>query len=151
MKPKISVVTDGACSGNGRAGARGGWAAILCSPDGREKVLSGSEASSTNNRMELRAAIEGLRAVKAGWPVELLTDSTYVAHAISKGWLAGWQRRGWRTSQGAPVANQELWQEMLPLLERHAGRLTVTLVKGHSGHPANERADRLAVAASRAA
>lgn len=149
-RPRVRITTDGACSANGRKNARGGWAAIL-SGGGREKVLTGSEAPSTNNRMELRAVIAGLGAVKPGFRIELVTDSTYVAHAITKGWIAGWRKRGWKTSSGSEVANRELWLELVPLLERHRGNLKVTLVRGHSGHPDNERADRLAVEAARAA
>ncbi|MFN8122904.1 MAG: ribonuclease H [Thermoleophilia bacterium] len=144
----ITLVTDGACSANGRDGSRGGWAAILSDPAGTEVVLTGGEAPSTNNRMELMAVLEGLRAAPEGSEVVLVTDSTYVANAISKGWLAGWQRRGWRTAAKEPVANRELWERMLRELARHR-RVTPTLVKGHAGHEANERADRLAQDAAR--
>jgi ribonuclease HI len=139
----ITLVTDGACSGNGTADSRGGWAAILHDARGREIVLTGGEAPSTNNRMELTAALEGLAAVPAGADVELVTDSTYVANAISQGWLSGWQRRGWRTAAKQPVANRELWERMIRELARH-NRVRTTLVRGHAGHEANERADRLA-------
>ncbi len=139
----ITLVTDGACSANGRDGSRGGWAAILSDPRGAEVVLTGGEAPSTNNRMELMAVLEGLRAAPEGSEVVLVTDSTYVANAISKGWLASWQKRGWRTAAKEPVANRELWERMLLELARHR-KVTPTLVKGHAGHEANERADRLA-------
>jgi ribonuclease HI len=139
----ITLVTDGACSGNGTADSRGGWAAILSDAHGREVVLTGGEAPSTNNRMELMAALEGLAATPAGADVELVTDSTYLANAISQGWLAGWQRRGWRTAAKQPVANRELWERMIRELARH-NRVRTTLVRGHAGHDANERADRLA-------
>ncbi len=139
----ITLVTDGACSGNGTADSRGGWAAILNDAHGREVVLTGGEAPSTNNRMELTAALEGLSAAPAGADVELVTDSTYVANAISQGWLSGWQRRGWRTAAKQPVANRELWERMIRELARHH-RVRTTLVRGHAGHDANERADRLA-------
>ena len=142
------LVTDGACSGNGTDDSRGGWAAILTAPDGAETVLTGGEYPSTNNRMELTAALEGLSAVPEGSQVRLVTDSTYVANAISKGWLAGWQRKGWRTAAKQPVANRELWERMIVELARH--RLVSTqLVRGHAGHDANERADRLAVEAAK--
>jgi ribonuclease HI len=139
----ITLITDGACSGNGTAEARGGWAAILVDATGRELVLTGGEAPSTNNRMELTAALEGLAAAPAGADIELVTDSTYLANAISQGWLDGWRRRGWRTAAKQPVANRELWERMIRELARHA-RVRTTLVRGHSGHDANERADRLA-------
>jgi len=139
----ITLITDGACSGNGTADARGGWAAILVDGAGREVVLTGGEAPSTNNRMELMAALEGLAAAPAGADIELVTDSTYLANAISQGWLDGWQRRGWRTAAKQPVANRELWERMIRELARH-GRVRTTLVRGHAGHDANERADRLA-------
>ena len=139
----ITLITDGACSGNGTADARGGWAAILVDATGQELVLTGGEAPSTNNRMELTAALEGLAAAPAGADLELVTDSTYLANAISQGWLDGWQRRGWRTAAKQPVANRELWERMIRELARHA-RVRTTLVRGHAGHEANERADRLA-------
>lgn len=139
----ITLITDGACSGNGTAEARGGWAAILVDRTGHELVLTGGEAPSTNNRMELMAALEGLAAAPDGADIELVTDSTYLANAISQGWLDGWQRRGWRTAAKQPVANRELWERMIRELSRHA-RVRTTLVRGHAGHEANERADRLA-------
>ena len=140
------LVTDGACSGNGTSAARGGWAAILVEHGGEERVLTGGEVGSTNNRMELTAAIEGLRATPDGAQVELITDSSYVANAISKRWLSSWQKRGWKTADKKPVANQDLWQAMIAQLIRV--RVTTTLVKGHAGHEANERADKLAQAAA---
>jgi len=143
LSSPITLITDGACSGNGTAGARGGWAAILVDAAGRELVLTGGEAPSTNNRMELMAALEGLAAAPAGADIELVTDSTYLANAISQGWLDGWQRRGWRTAAKQPVANRELWERMIRELARHR-RVRTTLVRGHAGHDANERADRLA-------
>jgi len=144
----ITLITDGACSANGRDGARGGWAAILRDAAGREVVLTGGEAPSTNNRMELMAALEGLGAAPEGSEVELVTDSTYLAHALQKGWLVSWQRRGWTTAAKQPVANRELWERMLRELARHR-RVTPRLVKGHAGHGLNERADRLAQDAAR--
>lgn len=147
MGDRITLVTDGACSANGRHGSRGGWAAILTVPGRGETVLTGGEAPSTNNRMELIAAIEGLRAAPDGGDVDLVTDSSYVANAIAKGWLGNWQRRGWRTTDKKPVANRELWEEFLVELAR-LGSVRPTLVRGHAGHDENERADRLAVQAA---
>lgn len=138
-----TLVTDGACSGNGTDAARGGWAAILTGPDGRETVLTGGEIPTTNNRMELTAAIEGLREAPEGSAVDLVTDSSYVANAILKGWLDSWQRRGWRTASKQPVANRDLWERMILELRRHR-TVRPILVRGHAGHEANERADRLA-------
>jgi ribonuclease HI len=142
MAETFTLVTDGACSGNGTDAARGGWAAIITAPDGSETVLSGGEFPTTNNRMELTAALEGLGALPDGSEVELVTDSSYVANAISKGWLEGWTRKGWRTAGRQPVANRDLWERMLVELARV--RVRPTLVRGHAGHDANERADRLA-------
>jgi ribonuclease HI len=136
------LVTDGACSANGTDRARGGWAAILTAPDGAEQVLTGGERGTTNNRMELTAAIEGLAATPEGAAVELVTDSAYVANAIKERWFDGWRRRSWRNSQRQPVANRDLWELLIEELERHA--VTPTLVKGHAGHAENERADKLA-------
>ena len=138
-----TLVTDGACSGNGTDESRGGWAFILTDPSGGETVLTGGEFPSTNNRMELTAVLEGLSATPAGSDVRLITDSSYVAKALTEGWLEGWQRRGWRTASKKPVANRDLWERMIQELGRHAA-VTPELVRGHAGHPANERADRLA-------
>ena len=147
MAATWTLVTDGACSGNGTDESRGGWAAILTGPDGTETVLTGGEYPTTNNRMELMAALEGLRATPEGSDVELVTDSSYLANAIAKGWLKGWQRKGWRTASKQPVANRDLWERMIQELARH-GTVRPTLVRGHAGHPVNERADRLAVEAA---
>jgi ribonuclease HI len=138
-----TVVTDGACSANGTEEARGGWAAIVITPSGEETILTGGAALTTNNRMELTAAIEGISATPEDARVELVTDSSYVAKAISDGWLESWQKRGWKTAGRKPVKNRDLWERMIVELDRHVG-VTPTLVKGHAGHPANERADRLA-------
>lgn len=148
MSDTFTLVTDGACSGNGTNAARGGWAAILTAPGGAETVLTGGEYPTTNNRMELMGALEGLRAAPEGSDVELVTDSSYVANAISKGWLAGWQRKGWRTASKQPVANRDLWERMIQEIARHRS-VRPTLVRGHAGHDANERADALAVEAAR--
>lgn len=139
----VTVVTDGACSGNGTDAARGGWAAIIIAHDGAEVVLTGAEAPSTNNRMELMAAIEGLAAVPDGSTVDLITDSSYLAKAITEDWLGSWQRRGWRTAGKKPVANRDLWERLLVQIARHQ-EVTPRLVRGHAGHDLNERADRLA-------
>ena len=136
---KVCIYTDGACSGNP---GPGGWAAIL-SCMGREKELSGGERETTNNRMELRAVIEALSALKEPCEVELWTDSQYIARAINEGWLAGWKRRGWRRKEGE-LKNPELWQRLDALLGEH--RVTVNWLRGHDGHEYNERCDALAVA-----
>lgn len=136
---KVCIYTDGACSGNP---GPGGWAAIL-SCMGREKELSGSERETTNNRMELRAVIEALSALKEPCEVELWTDSQYISRAINEGWLAGWKRRGWRRKEGE-LKNPELWQRLDALLGEH--RVTVNWLRGHDGQEQNERCDALAVA-----
>ena len=135
----ITIYTDGACSGNP---GPGGWAAIL-SCMGREKELSGGERETTNNRMELRAVIEALSALKEPCEVELWTDSQYIARAINEGWLAGWKRRGWRRKEGE-LKNPELWQRLDALLGEH--KVTVNWLRGHDGQEQNERCDALAVA-----
>ena len=136
---KVCIYTDGACSGNP---GPGGWAAIL-SYMGREKELSGGERETTNNRMELRAVIEALSALKEPCEVELWTDSQYIARAINEGWLAGWKRRGWRRKEGE-LKNPELWQRLDALLGEH--KVTVNWLRGHDGQEQNERCDALAVA-----
>lgn len=143
---EYTVVTDGACSGNGTKSAIGGWAALIFDGETEIQALSGGEKPSTNNRMELRAAIEGLRALPSGSRVELVTDSSYVAKAFTDNWIAGWIRRGWKKGDGKPVANAEIWRELIAEVERHEVRFT--WVRGHNGHPRNERADELAVAAA---
>lgn len=136
---KVCIYTDGACSGNP---GPGGWAAIL-SCMGREKELSGGERETTNNRMEMRAVIEALSALKEPCEVELWTDSQYIARAINEGWLAGWKRRGWRRKEGE-LKNPELWQRLDALLGEH--KVTVNWLRGHDGQEQNERCDALAVA-----
>lgn len=136
---KVCIYTDGACSGNP---GPGGWAAIL-SCMGREKELSGGERETTNNRMELRAVIEALSALKEPCEVELWTDSQYIARAINEGWLAGWKRRGWRRKEGE-LKNPELWQRLDALLGEH--KVTVNWLRGHDSQEQNERCDALAVA-----
>jgi len=129
--------TDGACKGNPGVGGWGAWMRT----ESHERELFGGEVLTTNNRMELTAVIEGLRALKRPCAVTLHVDSTYVMHGITS-WLAGWKRNGWRTSDKRPVKNQDLWQELEVELERH--QVTWEWVKGHAGDPGNERADELA-------
>lgn len=133
----VDIFTDGACSGNP---GPGGWGAVLRS-GGHEKELCGGERDTTNNRMELTAAIEALEALTEPCQVTLTTDSTYVRDGITR-WLANWKRNGWRTAAKKPVKNQELWQKLDSQASRHD--VTWKWVKGHSGHPENERADMLA-------
>ena len=136
----VTIYTDGACSGNP---GPGGWGAILrCGT--REKELSGGSAQTTNNKMELTAAIEGLKALKYPCRVTLCTDSKYVADGITKGWAASWRARGWKKSDGKPALNPELWEKLLELCGKHD--VKIIWVKGHAGHPENERCDALAVA-----
>ena len=137
---KVYLYTDGACSGNP---GPGGWGAVL-KYGGQEKELSGGEPETTNNRMELTAVIEGLSALKEPCEVELCSDSTYVINSIQKKWVYNWQRKGWRKSDNSPALNVDLWQRLLPLLETH--KVSFVWVRGHTGHPENERCDRLAVA-----
>jgi ribonuclease HI len=138
----VEIFTDGACSGNP---GPGGWGALLRlrggSNDGHVKELSGGEAETTNNRMELMAAISALSALKEPVAVDLYTDSNYVREGIS-GWIEGWKRNGWKTAAKKPVKNAELWQALDEARRRH--KVTWHWVKGHAGHPENERADELA-------
>ena len=136
---KVCIYTDGACSGNP---GPGGWAAIL-SCMGHEKELSGGEAETTNNRMELLAAISALEALREPCEVELWTDSQYLSRAINEGWLENWKRRGWKRKEGE-LKNPELWRRLDALLGEH--KVAVGWVKGHDGHEYNERCDALAVA-----
>lgn len=131
---RVRLVTDGACSGNP---GPGGWGAIL-SCQGRVKELSGGEGNTTNNRMELTALLMGLGALKEPCEVHVVTDSKYVCDAFLQGWLANWEKKGWKK-----VANVDLWQAVLEAARPH--RLTFEWVRGHAGHPENERADQLAV------
>jgi ribonuclease HI len=138
----IRIITDGACQGNP---GPGGWAAIIQWEDRPVEELSGSDPNTTNNRMELRAAIEGLKRLPSDVEVEIITDSQYLLKGMTE-WLAGWKRRGWRTSSGGSVENRDLWEE----LERLAGRrVSWRWVKGHAGDPLNERADQIAQALAR--
>jgi ribonuclease HI len=142
---EVVLYTDGGCSGNP---GPGGWAYVMRHvPTGKEKEDSGAELLTTNNRMELQAVIEGLQALKRRVRVEVVTDSSYVKNGI-EGWLDGWKARNWmrKTSSGMkPVKNVDLWQRLDELVQRHD--TTFKHVKGHSGHPDNERCDELAVAA----
>ena len=141
--PQVEIFTDGACKGNP---GPGGWGAILRS-GGKERELSGGENPSTNNRMEMMAAIKALNALKKPCRVSLTTDSVYVRDGITK-WIHGWIRNGWRTADRKPVKNAELWQALLDAAAPH--RVEWHWVKGHAGHPENDRADALASAAAEA-
>ena len=137
MTPRVVIYTDGACSGNP---GPGGWGAILISGD-HEREMCGGEPDTTNNRMELMAAIQALEALKRPCTVELHTDSQYLRQGITE-WLPGWKARGWRTASKAPVKNDDLWKRLDLARQRHT--VDWRWVKGHAGHPLNERADGLA-------
>ena len=139
----VTIYTDGACSGNP---GPGGWGAIL-EWNGMEKEISGGEAETTNNRMELTAVIRALELLKEPCQVELYTDSRYVCDALEKGWAQGWKKRGWVKADKQPALNADLWQRLLELTERHP--LRCHWVKGHASNPKNNRCDALAVAESR--
>lgn len=141
----VRAFTDGACLGNP---GPGGYGAILIYR-GRRKELSGGEPATTNNRMELRACIAALRALKHPCDVELTSDSRYVVQGIEDGWAERWRRNGWMRTKKDPAKNADLWQELLDLCAIH--RVRFLWVRGHDGHPENERADELAVAAARQA
>ena len=141
MQKQVEIFTDGACSGNP---GPGGWGAILRYA-GREKELSGGEADTTNNRMELSGVIAALAALKEPCKVVLTTDSKYVVDTISKGWVYGWQKKGWMRTPKEPAKNADLWKRLLALLQVH--EVEFCWVRGHAGHPENERCDALAVAA----
>ncbi|MBX3444515.1 MAG: ribonuclease HI [Planctomyces sp.] len=145
--PFVQLFTDGACSGNP---GPGGWAYILRHPaSGKSREASGGAPLTTNNQMELQGVISGLSALTSRSRVEVITDSQYVAKGCRE-WLPGWKRNGWQRREGGrlkPLKNVEYWQELDGLLSKHD--VTFTVVKGHSGHPENERCDELAVAASR--
>jgi ribonuclease HI len=143
---RVLIYTDGGCIGNP---GPGGWAAVLRAGE-QEKELSGRYRDTTNNRMELRAAIEALEALKRPCAVDLYTDSAYVRNGITQ-WIHGWQRNGWRTASKQPVKNRDLWQRLLSAIERHraAGGVEWHWTKGHAGNPLNERVDVLANGAAR--
>lgn len=139
----VTLYTDGACSGNP---GPGGWGAIL-EFNGTEKELSGGESRTTNNRMELTAVIEGLKALKEPCIVELYSDSKYVIDALEKGWAVGWQKRGWKKADKTPALNLDLWETLLKLCQLHQVR--THWVKGHAANEKNNRCDELAVAQSK--
>ena len=144
-KPQVLIFSDGACSGNP---GPDGWGTILQFTDAagklHEKELSGGEPHTTNNRMELTGVISGLEALVTPCAVTLTTDSRYVVDSITKRWVYAWQKKGWIKSDKKPALNVDLWERLLPLLEKH--QVTFVWVKGHAGHPENERCDQLAVA-----
>jgi len=135
---KVTMYTDGSCLGNP---GPGGYGTVLLYGENR-KELSQGYSDTTNNRMELLAVITGLETLTRSCDVELWTDSKYVQQAITKGWLKNWQRNGWKTAAKKPVKNQDLWRKLMPQLEQH--QVEFRWVKGHSGHPENERCDELA-------
>ena len=135
----VTLYTDGACSGNP---GPGGWGAIL-EFQGIEKELSGGEAETTNNRMELTAVIEGLSALKEPCIVELYSDSKYVIDGLSKGWAVSWRKNGWKKADKKPALNPDLWEKLLNLVEKH--QLRYHWVKGHAENPKNNRCDEMAV------
>ena len=136
---KIFLYTDGACSGNP---GPGGYCAILKFGT-HEKVISGAQKETTNNRMELSAVIMGLKALTRPCEVTVISDSKYVCDAINQGWLKNWEKKNWKKSDGKPVLNPELWHDLCKLLEIH--KVTFQWIKGHAGHPFNERCDKIAV------
>ena len=138
----VDIFTDGACSGNPGPGGYG----VILRFGNIEKELSGGEANTTNNRMELLGAITGLRALKEPCDVTLYSDSQYLVNGMTKGWAVKWRANGWRRSNKEPAVNPELWSELLDLCDRH--RVHFEWVRGHAGPPENERCDRLAVAAA---
>lgn len=139
----VDIFTDGACSGNP---GPGGWGAILRF-NGVEKELSGGEKETTNNRMEMTAVITALSALKESCEVTLYSDSKYIIDSVTKGWAVGWRSRGWKKADKSPALNADLWEKLLDLLDKH--KVTFEWVKGHAGHPENERCDTLAVNESR--
>ncbi len=138
---EITIYTDGSCSGNP---GPGGWAALLMYGD-RERVITGAEKLTTNNRMELAAVVEGLRVLKEPCKVRIHTDSAYIANAFNDNWIENWIRRGWKTASKKPVKNQDLWKDMLSLMEKH--EVSFIKVKGHADDDLNNRVDGLAVEA----
>ncbi len=137
---QVEIYTDGACKGNP---GKGGWGAILVYR-GKEKELCGGEKVTTNNRMELMAAIMALSALKEPCRVTLTSDSKYMIDAVTLGWAESWRMRGWKKADKSPALNVDLWERLLSLLEKH--EVTLVWVKGHAGHPYNERCDKLATA-----
>lgn len=135
----VEIFTDGACSGNPGPGGYG----VILRAGGHEKELSGGDLNTTNNRMELLGVITGLEALKRPCKVILTTDSKYVVDSVTKGWVYGWRKKGWKKSDNQPALNVDLWERLLPLLENH--QVEFKWVKGHASHPENERCDKLAV------
>lgn len=136
---KVTVYTDGACSGNP---GPGGWCAILVYKE-KEKLLSGGDSETTNNRMELTAVVSALEALKTECEVDVVSDSKYVVDAINKGWLDSWQKKNWKKADGKPALNVDLWERLVLQLTRHS--VSFLWVKGHDGHGYNERCDEAAV------
>ena len=136
----VDIYTDGACRGNP---GKGGWGAILVY-QGHEKELSGGEKQTTNNRMELMAAISALEDLKEPCEITLYSDSKYMIDSITKGWVYSWKAKGWKKADKSPALNPDLWERLLKLLDTH--QVELVWVKGHDGHPYNERCDRLATA-----
>lgn len=141
----IKIYTDGACRGNQNENANGGYGTVILDGDKRVELSQGY-ADTTNNRMELRAVIAGLKAVEQPSEIEVISDSKYVVDAFNKKWIEGWIKRNWKTAAKKPVKNPDLWKELIPLAEKHD--VTWTWVKGHSGNIENERADELACTAA---
>ena len=143
MMKQVEIFTDGSCSGNPGAG---GWGAIL-RYKGTEKEISGGEKATTNNRMELTAVIEALSCLKERCEVTLYSDSQYVCNGLTKGWAKKWKANGWKKSDKTQALNSDLWEKLLDLYDYHS--VNIIWVKGHAGHPENERCDSLAVAQSK--
>lgn len=137
---KVEIYTDGACSGNP---GPGGWGAILRYGE-KELELSGGEANTTNNRMELMALISALKKLRYTCELTIYTDSKYLSDAFNQGWIWNWRKKGWKKADNSPVLNVELWQELYELINKH--QFKIVWVKGHAGHPENERCDSLATA-----
>ena len=156
-KPQVTIYTDGACAANGTAQARGGWAAILIHEGtAQAKELSGGERPATNQRMEIRAVVEGLKALKKPCQVTVYSDSAYVISCMKQRWFDNWRRNGWKNSAKKPVANRELWEELLDVVENGGHTISFEKVKGHANllgrassdeERHNQRCDELAVAA----
>ena len=139
---QVNIFTDGACKGNP---GPGGWGAVL-DYKGTRRALSDGAPQTTNNRLELSAVIAARSALTEPCEVTLTSDSKYVVDAVGKGWVYGWKKRGWKKSDNSPALNSDLWEKLLPLLSKH--KVTFVWIKGHAGHPENERCDELAVAAA---
>ena len=141
---KLKIYTDGACSGNP---GKGGWAAIILDNNLNKKSISGGESNTTNNRMEMMAVIEAVRAIKKPCLLKIHSDSALIINAMTKGWIDSWQSKGWKRADKKPVENQDLWVELLNVIGAH--QVEWIKVKGHSGIPDNERVDQLAVQAAK--